>query len=81
MKDRSTVELLQQQTALHGSMKEIKQQKRAVDAELQRRAIAESAARKLAQMSPSERAVAAQLIGQAGGIQSDAAVGTPGAQS
>ncbi len=80
MKEASDDELLQMQTALHGSMKEIKKQKRAVDAELQRRAIAREAARKVAQMSPAERAAAAQIIGQAGGIPSGEAVGTPGAQ-
>lgn len=74
-----TDELLSLQTRLHGQMKAIKQQKRLVDFELQARSIKESAARKLAQMSPSERAVAAQLIG-AGSIASGEVIGTPGAR-
>lgn len=80
MNKQTTAELLQMQTALHGQMKALKTHKRAVDAELQRRAIAEAAARKVAAMSPAERAAAAQLIGQAGGIASGETVGEPGAR-
>lgn len=78
MTDKTTDELRQIQTTLHSRMKALKVEKRTVDAELQRRAIAWSAAGKLAQMSPDERAAVGQLIGQAGAIASRAAVGTPG---
>lgn len=70
--------LLAEQLRLYGNMKNIKAQKRAVDGELQHRTITAEAVKKLAAMSPAERAVAAQLIGQAGGIATQEILGTPG---
>ena len=75
----TVAQLEEMQQVLHGDMKTIKVHKKAVDAELQRRTIVQSAARKLDQMSSAERAVAGQLIGQAGGVPSGESVGTPGA--
>lgn len=80
MDEYTNEQLIDLQRALHADMKAIKAKKRAVDAELQRRSIVQSAARKLDQMSPAERAVAGQLIGQAGGVPSGESVGTPGAR-
>lgn len=76
----TVADLEEMQQVLHGDMKTIKVHKKAVDAELQRRTIADAAVRKLAQMSPAERTAAAQLLGQAGGIPSGESVGTPGAR-
>ena len=74
----TTEQLRNEQTAMHVQTKQLKQKKRALDTELQRRTIEQDAARKVAAMSPAERAVAAQLIGQAGHIPSGETVGTPG---
>jgi hypothetical protein len=81
MYDQMTTEALQaEQTHLHTEGKALKRKRRDLDAELQRRAIAASAGRKLDQMSPAERAAAAQMIGQVGAIASGESIGTPGAR-
>lgn len=79
MNEQTNEQLEARKQDIHSTIKLLKKEKRAIDAELQRRSITESAARKVAQMSPEERAAAAQMIGRAGGIASHAAVGKPGA--
>jgi hypothetical protein len=80
MTEQTSEQLEARKTAIHAAIKALKREKREIDAVLQARTIAESALRKLHAMSSDERAVAAKLIGQAGGIPSEAAVGTPGGQ-
>lgn len=80
MYETMTIEQLQaEQTALYEAMKACKAKKRAIDAELDRRAADEEVTTALTKMSPEARAHLVQKIGAAG-IPPQAAVGTPGAQ-
>ena len=65
-------------TALHAERKRLKAKHREIAVQLDRLRVEAEAARKVAAMSPGERAAIAQVLG-AQGIGASATVGTPGA--
>jgi len=64
-------------TTLHGEIKALRAQKRAISKVLDRHAVDAEAFRKLAALSDPERAALRRLLGPEG-IASEAVVGTPG---
>jgi len=75
--DQTVAGLEEALTLLHGEIKALRAQKRAISKALDRHAIEAEAARKLAALSDPERAALRRLLAPEG-IASEAAVGTPG---